>query len=552
MGKTLYKIKNLRKGIAFFFLTGMPALSFAQIDSTTAEILKSETIQTQFGDNLDSTLNLWYVQSSEDVANALNSSYSSDTSYYLPDSVYASRLEKLPYVFKMTYNPIVRKYIEMYTQKKRDRVCVMLGLADYYFPIFDDIFDYYGVPNEIKYMAIIESALNPRARSRTRAIGLWQFMYGTAKMYDLRMNSTVDERHDPIKETHAAARFSKDLFEIYGDWQLVVAAYNCGPGNVNKAIRRSGGKRDFWEIYRYLPRETRGHVPAFIAAAYLMNYYKEHNLVPITSSFPKKSDTLMINENLHLEQVAEVLKLPIDQIRDMNPQYIRDIIPAKNSYPMPLMLPLEHVGRFIDLQDSIYAYKSSFYFNPDNLRKEPELYAQKGKKDSKKHGNLTLIRYTVKSGDNLGLISEWYNCRINDILDWNNMRSQKIRSGQKLAIYVPDNSLAKYKKINQMSFKQKQQMKKKRGDEVAESTSESSSHDEQAVTAKTKETTEKIEASNKNNKSQTIYYTVKQGDTLWGIAKKYPGISGEDLRRWNNISRNQSIMPGQQLVIKVM
>jgi membrane-bound lytic murein transglycosylase D len=273
-----------------------------------------------------------------------------------------------------------------------------------------------------------------------------------------------------------------------------------------------------------------------------MNYYKEHNLKPVTSAFPKKVDTLMIQESLHLQQVAQVLKVPIDQLRDLNPQYVRDIIPATANVSYPLMLPDDQVNRFIDYQDSIYAFKDSIYFNPEALKKQPELYSHRGKKLSKRMGDLTLIHYIVKQGDNLGLISEWYNCRVNDILDWNNMYSNRIRSGQKLAIYVPEKSVSKYKKINSMSLKQKQLLRTGGIDALAEQNTEESS---KVVETKTQDT-------KASSKSQTIYYTVKEGDTLWGIAKKYPGISDIDIRRWNNISRNQSIVPGQQLVIKVM
>ena len=330
----------------------------------------------------------------------------------------------------------------MYTQRKRDRVQVMLGLAEYYFPKFDEIFDYYGVPNELKYISIIESALNPRARSRTRAIGVWQFMYGTAKLYGLSMNSLVDDRRDPIKETHAAAKFSKDLYAIFGDWQLVVAAYNCGPGNVNKAIRRAGGRRNFWDIYRYLPRETRGYVPAFIAAVYTMNYYKEHNITPIPVSMPLKTDTILINKPLHLMQVSELLKIPIAELRDLNPQYLYDIIPAKGvSYP--LSLPVEYTSKFIDLKDSVYSYKDSVYFKNKELSKSPNYTSYKNG-SIKPNGNYKPIYYTVKTGETLGAIAIRFNCRINDIMDWNDLYGNRIRAGQKLVIYVPKKSAANY------------------------------------------------------------------------------------------------------------
>jgi membrane-bound lytic murein transglycosylase D len=511
---------------------------FAKQDDDTTFIGDVNQIKPVFEDNLDSLLNLYYVQQSGAITvDLVNDTTPGDSLVsYVPDSVYAARLAKIPSAIKLTYNRIVRKYVEMYTQRKKDRVEVMLGLTDYYFPIFDDIFDYYGLPNELKYMSIIESALNPRARSRTRAIGVWQFMYGTGKLYGLTINSLVDERRDPIKETHAACRFSKDLYDIFGDWQLVIAAYNCGPRNVQKAIRRSGGKRDFWDIYRYLPRETRGHVPAFIAAVYTMNYYKEHNLVPVKSAFPSKSDTIMVNDDLHLMQVAEVLKIPLDQLRDLNPQYIRDIIPAKgNSYP--LTLPIEQTTKFIELEDSILAFKDSVYFNPKELNKAPN-YAKYLKNGSvKPRGSYVAIKYIVKSGDNVGVISEWFRCRVNDILDWNDLYSSRIKAGQKLVIYVQKKYAATYENINEMSYNEKQQIR-------------NSNPGTEPVPEKISE--KKESSPTKSDNSKIVYYTVKQGDTLWDIAKRFPGISGEDLIKWNGLDENASIIPGQQLKIKIM
>jgi len=281
-----------------------------------------EISTSRYLDNLDSLINLWYVKNTSGVLTDYDSlmAVTDSLAETLPDSVYIDRLARLSSPVELSYNQYVRRYIEMYTGRRKELVGIMLGLSDYYFPMFEEIFTYYDIPLELEYCAIIESALNPRAVSRVGATGLWQFMYGTGRMYDLTINSYVDERRDPIKSTHSAARFMKDLYEIYGDWILVIAAYNCGPGSVNKAIRRSGGKKNFWDIYYYLPRQTRGHVPAFIAATYTMNYYKEHNLVPVKIDLPIPSDTLMITDELHLLQVSEVLGIPIDLLRDINPQ----------------------------------------------------------------------------------------------------------------------------------------------------------------------------------------------------------------------------------------
>lgn len=468
----------------------------------------NEPVVTNFEDNLDSLLNLWYMNNrvydtfSADEASI--ESFSKTVRTNLPDSVFISRLAKIPTTVKLSYNPIVRNHIEFYLSQRKDKVEQMLGLANYYFPIFDDIFDYHKVPNEMKYMSIIESALNPKAFSRTRAVGLWQFMYGTGKLYGLEVNSLVDERRDTWKSTHAACRYVSDLYKIYGDWILVIAAYNCGPGNVNKAIRRSGGHRNYWEIYNYLPRETRGHVPAFIAATYIMNYYQEHNLKPVASAMPPAADTVVINRNLHLQQVAEVINIPLDQLRDINPQYTTDIIPA-SSKPYPLALPVESVTKYIDFEAKIFAYKDSMFLKRDYLTKTPgdrsggESYATTGKG--------TRIHYKVRSGDNLGAIADRYRVNVSQLKAWNGLHRNSIRAGQRLVIYS--------------NHKTKTQ-------------SETTSPDSKVEVAKIP--------------GDYVVYTVKSGDTLWDIAQRYPGVSDNDIKKWNNLDGSK-LTPGQKIKI---
>jgi membrane-bound lytic murein transglycosylase D len=522
----------MRKIIFFVLLVTPLASTYASpytIKKDTIRSFADDTtiIDMNFDENLDSLLNLYYVEQS--LSNNPDSmDFASDS--LIPDfsdSVYIDRLKKIPTVVDLTYNPIVRRYIEVYTRKKRSQVEVMLGLCQYYFPIFDDIFDYYDIPNEMKYMSVIESALNPRAYSRTRAVGLWQFMYGTGKLYGLTINSLVDERRDPIKSTFAAARFVKDLYAIYNDWTLVIAAYNCGPGNVNRAIRRSGGKRNYWEIYNYLPRETRGHVPAFIAATYMMNYYREHNLKPMPVSFPIASDTIMVTRNLHMAQVSEVLGVPLQLLHDMNPQYRTDIIPASGR-PQSLRLPLEQTARFIDLEDQIYKYKDSIYFNPDKVVTIPTAVDSRGIEEPPP-GNYAKLTYTVKTGDNLGFISEWYNVRSSDVRYWNNIRHNTIRTGQRLSIYVPRTKLAKYQDVNQLSFAEKQA---RVGKPAAPS-----------VAAKPA-------AETVSSGKDYIIYRVKQGDTIWDIMKKYPGVTENEIMKLNNMSDASKLKAGQQIKIR--
>jgi membrane-bound lytic murein transglycosylase D len=520
-------MRKFMLGMLILISFSVPYLSAFTILQDTIPSIEDDTVVTDlnFDENLDSLLNLYYVGQSIGNDPGFWNNESDSLIPDFSDSVYIERLKKIPTVVDLTYNSVVRRYIEVYARQKRTAVGVMLGLSQYYFPLFDDIFDYYDIPNEMKYMSIIESALNPRAYSRTRAVGLWQFMYGTGRQYGLTVNSLVDDRRDPIKSTYAAARYVKDLYRIYNDWILVIAAYNCGPGNVNKAIRRSGGKRNYWDIYYYLPRETRGHVPAFIAATYVMNYYKEHNLKPVPVSFPVTSDTIMVTKELHLAQVSEVLGIPLQLLRDMNPQYLTDIIPAKNN-PMVLRLPLEQTTRFIDQERTIYAYKDSVYFNPDKAITSPTIYNAHGTGEPPP-GNYAKLTYTVKEGDNLGFVSMWYNLRVSDIRYWNNIRNNTIRSGQKLTIYIPRNNLSKYQDINGLSFSEKQAR-------VGKTVAPAAVNLMQTVTSG----------------NDVVIYTVKQGDTIWDIIRKYPGVTESEIMKLNNLSDAGKIKPGQQLKIR--
>jgi membrane-bound lytic murein transglycosylase D len=486
-------------------------------------IVIDEAPFTNFDQNLDSLLNLYYVRLSADAK--LQEWNTPDTLIPdFPDSVYVERIRRIPSVVQLSFNRVVKNYIDVYTLKKRENMEVMLGLTDYYFPVFEQIFDRYNLPTELKYLAIIESALNPRAVSKVGAVGIWQFMYGTGRMYNLTINSLVDERRDPLRSTDAAARYLKDLYSIYKDWVLVIAAYNCGPGNVNKAIRRSGYKRDYWDIYYYLPRETRGYVPAYIAASYVVNYYQEHNLVPKPINLPETTDTLMISQELHLRQVSEVLGIPLSMLRDMNPQYRRDVIPARGTR-LSLTLPAPYTTQFIDLEDSIFAYKDSLFFNDEALITNPTYSRYVPEPPTGK----TKLVYTVKTGDNLGYIASWYNVQLSDLRYWNNIRRNLIRAGQHLAIYVSPSLAERYRRIDSMSFEEKQKM-------VGGSTVI-----EEAVTA--------APPSEVLDEAEYVYYIVKSGDTLWEIAKDYPGVSDADIMKLNNLKYGDKIQPGQRLKI---
>ncbi len=492
------------------------------LDSSTApEFDIDDDPNIIFSAQMDSLLGSWEIQNKFhfDTSEVRMEIFPKD----LPDSIYIQRLKNIEQVVDLSYNKVVKNYIKMYTEKRREQVEVMLGLSAYYFPIFEEALDKYDMPLEIKYLAIIESALNPVARSRAGANGLWQFMYSTAKNMKLEITSFVDERRDPIKSTDAAARYLTKLHDIYGNWHLAIAAYNCGPGNVNKAIRRSGGKTNYWEIYYRLPRETRGYVPAFIAATYAFEYHKAHNLIPRYPKISLAVDTLTVNDYLHFNQISDKIEIDKEQLRALNPMYRRDVIPAKKNKTYPLVLPQEKIMKFIDGDTAIYAHERNKYF-PNNTLVNPSTSNSTYFTPVDIKGKSKVI-YTVKSGDNVGYISSWFHVRSSDLRYWNNINRNIIRIGQKLAIYVPEKSKMKYEKFDSMSFAQKQ-----------------------ASIGKTTTTATKPES--KPLDPNYVYYTVRKGDTIWDIAQKYAGISSDEIMQLNQLKNDRGLYIGQKLKIK--
>ncbi|MBO5795159.1 MAG: transglycosylase SLT domain-containing protein [Bacteroides sp.] len=373
---------------------------------------------------IDSLLNEWKTRT--------NLIYDTDctNSAVIPqfsDSIYIDRLQRMPTIMEMPYNAIVREYIDRYAVKLRNQVSVMLAANNFYMPLFEEALDAYDLPLELKYLPIIESALKPTARSRAGALGLWQFMLKTGRLYGLESNSLVDDRLDPIKATWAAARYLREMYDIYQDWHLVIAAYNCGPGNVNKAIRRAGGATDYWSIYNYLPRETRGYVPAFIAANYIMTYYCHHNICPMNTEIIPPTDTLQISRELHLQQVADVCDITIDELKSLNPQYKRNIIPG-NTKPYTLRLPQTKIATFIDNQDTIYNHRAAELFkNRKTVAVSNKITPTVGKG--------TLSYHTIRSGETLSTIAQRYGVKVSQLKDWNGLSSNRIRAGKKLKIY---------------------------------------------------------------------------------------------------------------------
>ena len=325
--------------------------------------------------------------------------------------VYIERLKRIPSVIELPYNDVVQKFIDRYSGRLRHSVSYMLGASNFYMPIFEEALETYGLPLELKYLPVIESALNPKAVSRVGATGLWQLMLTTGKQYGLNVNSLVDERRDPVKSSYAAAHYLSDLYKIYGDWNLVIAAYNCGPDNINKAIHRSKGVRDYWQIYPYLPKETRGYVPAFVAANYIMTYYCEHNICPMVTRLPAKTDTIMVSKNVHLEQVASVCNIDLEQLRALNPSYRRDIVPGLTALS-PLRLPQTEVGKFIDREDSVYNYRADELFNKRALvavNDDQPMYTSKSsssKKSTRRSKSRSKKTVTIRQGQTLSEIAK--------------------------------------------------------------------------------------------------------------------------------------------------
>lgn len=443
-----------------------------------------------FDESIDSLLTNWQI-----VFSKTDNQCIEGANIVYSDSTYIQRLYSLPTKMELSYNPVVNSYIEMYSKRRRDLVSYMLSLGNYYYPMFEEALDRHGLPLELKYLPVIESALNPIAVSRMGATGLWQFMLRTGQQYDLEINSLVDERRDPYKSTEAAARFLKDLYNIYGDWNLVIAAYNCGPGNVNKAIARSGGKSDYWSIYYRLPRETRGYVPAFIAATYIMNYSNEHHICPQESSNDfMLLDTIHVTDQVHFKQISDILDIPIEDIRRYNPQFKSDIIPG-NHKSYALVLPTKNLFAFINKSDEIKNHNKDLYFTH---RKQTLTDQYAG---TVTDGNVVNTFYKVKKGDTLGGIARRNRTSVGRLQSMNGMRSTKLSIGQRLIV---------------------------------------------RQTVKPVEVDDERLAS--SGELKNTYYRVKSGDTLGALARRH-GTTVAQLKRMNDM-KSASLSIGKNLVVK--
>ena len=449
----------------------------------------------------DSLLQLWYRSYAISDFDAVHE-YDMDSVRFtsdVSDEEMVRRLADMNSFISLPFNDNVKNYIILYSEKMKERMGRILGLSQYYFPVFEDILSKYSLPLELKYMAIVESMLNPTATSRAGAKGIWQFMYATGRSYGLEITSYVDERMDVEKSMDAAARYLSDAYRIFGDWTLAMSSYNCGAGNVSKAIRRAGGSMDYWDIYPYLPRETRGYVPAFVGVMYAMTYHQEYGIEPQDVGMPAATDTFEIRKNLHFRQISDVVGVPIEEIETLNPQYFNDIIPGDN-HSYILRLPSSWTGAFLAAEpDSLYGYKRDSLLSSRVIRD----VQNSGSKAAQGR-----IAYRVRSGDYLGKIAGRYGVSVSQLKRWNNLRSSNIRAGQTLYIYGASPKAAAAAAASQQS------------------------------------------SSSGSGRTYTIgsYYTVKSGDSLYNIAKLYPGVSAENIKEANGL-KSDRIRPGQELKI---
>lgn len=558
-----------------------PFSSFAQttIDSSLQSApdsvsMQIETITTpmEITDNdrvidmLDSLVFLTFYSDQEfttDTAELNVHNFAPDFIPTYPDSIIEARIDILgkEMLVEMGFNKYVKNYIDVYAYKRRDLVSRVLGLSEIYFPIFEEHLDKYNMPLELKYLAVVESALNPTANSRAGAKGLWQFMYGTGKIYGLKVNSLVDDRFDPYKATDAACRHLQDLYDIYGSWSLALAAYNSGPGNVNRAIRRAGGTKSYWAIWPYLPRETRGYVPAFIAVAYVMNFAAEYNLYPVHPGIlAAEIDTVSVTDVLSFDQISEMMEIPGDDLKVLNPAYKVGIIPATKEKNYILRLPAYRVPDFIENDSALYAYKTQKGIEKDKLLAEIKKAQER---------NIHIVR----SGENLGYIAQRYRVSVRNLKSWNNLRSNTIYPGQKLVVYAPGtytSSSSSKSKTTDISNRDKGTHTVRNGENLGliankykcsvsdlkkwNNLNGNTIHPNQELIVYEPQKSEtKTTTQNSSNigEGDVVYHTVRKGDTLWDIAKLYDGVSVDQIKKLNNIHNSKKLKPGQKLKVSV-
>lgn len=471
---------------------------------------------------------------------------------FFTDSVYIALISELDREtpISLTFNRHVKSFIDLYAFRKRALTSRMLGLAELYFPMFEELLDRYDIPLEMKYLAVVESALNPTAGSHMGAKGLWQFMYGTGKVYQLKVTSLVDDRFDPYKSTEAACQHMLDLYNIYDDWLLVLAAYNSGAGNVNRAIRRTGGIKDYWAIWPFLPKETRGYVPAFIAVNYVMSYAAKHNLYPIDPGIMMNgTDTVSVKELLSFDQLHEMLGITMEDLKFFNPQFKKGIIPATAYNPYVIRIPSEFIGPFLNNETELYAFKTKKGIEKETLMEEIKKIS-----DQSVH--------IVRSGENLSVIAKRYRVTVKQLQTWNNLRTTNLRIGQKLVVYSAGGPISQPGETPVARSTQSATHIVKRGETLGGlanryKCSITDLREWNNLRGSTIVIGQKLRVyppetlaqTSTNNTGKSIVYTVKQGDTLWDIARKYDGVTVEQIKKLNNLGNRTQIRPGQKLRI---
>lgn len=548
---------KIKKAFSIIILSalGLFSTGFAQENTNTTDSLAMDEgliEDSPIVNMLDSLVNIKYFRPSFLIEDSSFLNVYKFEEGYIPeysDSIYEARIEILnaETPIELTFNKTVKNYILLYSKRKRELTQKMLGLSRVYFPYFEEQLDRFNLPLELKYLAIVESALNPRAGSRAGAKGLWQFMYGTGKVYDLKVTSYVDDRFDPIKSTVAACQHLSDLYDIYNDWSLALAAYNSGAGNVNRAIRYAGGVKNYWAIWPFLPRETRGYVPAFIAVTYVMNFAAEHNLFPRDPGILYMGiDTVTVHDVLSFDQISEMLDVRMEDVKFLNPQFKLGVIPATHGKKYKLRLPKEYVATFLNNEDSLYRFKSKKGIERDKL-----LAQIKKAKDRSIH--------VVRSGENLGLIAKRYRCYVSQLKRWNNLRSNTIFPGQKLIVYGDAVRNASNTPTQRSTDKSYHIVRRGESLGIIANRYKCSIYDLKEWNNLRKST---IYPNQKllvykpetvvDKDAKFLYHTIKKGDTLWDIARSYDGVTVEQIKRLNNIRNSKRLTPGKRIKVAVI
>ena len=548
----------MKKRFSILILSGMVAVGTA-FSATKQNILTvresfpdSTTVYPEsFETDTEKLLQNWYVQNYTILDEEVESKSSNEVS----EEEYIKRLSQIPATIEMPYNQEVRKYIDMYVNRRRTMVEAMLGMSLYYMPIFEQALEQEGMPLELKYLPIVESALDPVAKSRVGAAGLWQFMIRTGKGLGLEINSLVDERLDPYKSSVKAAKYLKQLYNIYKDWSLAIAAYNCGPGKVNQALRRAGGSgKDYWQIYAFLPKETRGYVPAFIAANYVMTYFKKHNISPALAKKPILVDTVQVTRRIHFNQISSVLDIPVEALRVLNPQYRKDVIPG-NVRPYTLALPSQQIYSLLMSEDSIVSKNASKY--QPRLVVEPQMTqvaSDEGGEYEWETKTVTKI-HKVRRGETLGGIAAKYKTTVSAIKKANGMRNNnigvgkrlKIKTTERVKVYKPAAEETPEELAAADSLALEAAIAGANEEEVKKETPAPKKKPEPKKREEKKKAETKSKTKSKKQSASSGTHVVKSGESLYVIAERH-GITVNELKRANSLSNNK-IKPGQKLTI---